>query len=88
MQQVRSHQQQEHESIGSIVVPPGKLKSLHLGMYEDTMPEPEFRFELKPNQPDAIVSQIVRLDRGDHYELVCHLQSYGDRTIRVRVMTR
>lgn len=44
MQQAPPKQQEQHEQLGSITVPPGGLKTLHLGMYERTMNEPKFHF--------------------------------------------
>ncbi|MEO5928195.1 MAG: hypothetical protein ABIP96_06055 [Patescibacteria group bacterium] len=80
-----SHRSTEIRTIGSVVLPPGGMKSLHLGMYELAMPEPELTLDLKPNQSDAIGAHVVRLDKGDHYELVYHFQSYSDAPVRVTV---
>lgn len=81
------HHQHTPEFITSVTVGPGKLKIVYLGMFEGAMPAPEVTVSFHPYTPDGVTHNIVRIQRGDMYELACHLQSYSDTPVKVTVET-
>lgn len=85
MQRAVSEQQTHHERLGSVTVPPGKLRTIHLGLYEHAISEPKFRLRFKPRRPDVITSHLARVERDGDYELIYHFQSYGDVPVSVTV---
>ncbi len=71
--------------LGQAKVRPGHMEKINVGMYEQGMPEPELNIELIPNMPDAVTVTRARLNQGDHYTLVYHVQNFGDVMCWVRV---
>ncbi|MGH7572988.1 MAG: hypothetical protein ACREMK_14275, partial [Gemmatimonadota bacterium] len=76
---------ESQDLLGQAEVRPGHMEKINVGMYEQGMLEPRLTLELTPNMPDVISATLARLDQGDHYTLVYHVQNFGDVTCWVGV---
>jgi len=57
-----------------------------LGTFNDHNPPKGFAIHISPDpEPDAIVTQVTRLDDGEDYELVLHIANYGNKTVSAEV---
>jgi hypothetical protein len=73
--------------IKSVTVEPGELETVHLGLFEGIMPEPEVTISFHPYTPDGVTYTLACIPRGDMCELACQLQSYSDAPVKVTVET-
>lgn len=59
---------------------------MSLGNYRKEYPPKGFAIHISPDpEPDAIVTQITRLESEEGFELVLHIANYGDRTVSAEV---
>lgn len=72
--------------IGEIEVKPKEQPHMSLGNYSDEKPPKGFAVHVSPDpDPEAIVTQVTRLEDGSNYELVLHIANYGNRTVSAEV---
>ena len=76
----------DKEPIGIIEVKEREQSHVSLGDYSASHPPKGFAIRITPDpEPDAIVTQITRLENDKEYELVLHIANYGDRTVSAEV---
>jgi hypothetical protein len=74
------------QPIGEIEVKAEEQPHISLGNYNTTHPPKGFAIHISPDsEPEAIITQITRLDSGEEYELVLHIANYGNKTVSAEV---
>ena len=72
--------------IGEIEVKSKEQPHMSLGNFSDVNPPKGFAIHISPDpDPEAIVTQVMRLGEDDNYELVLHIANYGNKTVSVEV---
>lgn len=72
--------------IGEIEVKSKEQPHMSLGNYRTAHPPKGFAIHISPDpEPDAIVTQITRLESDGKFELVLHIANYGNKTISAEV---
>ncbi len=83
---VRVRKSIEDTPIGVIAAKSNEQPHLSLGHYSRQHPPKGFAIHLSPDpEPDAIVTQITRLEADGQYEYILHVANYGDTTINAEV---
>lgn len=72
--------------LGEIEVKSKEQPHMSLGNFNDANPPKGFAIHISPDpDPEAIVTQVMRLGEDDDYELVLHIANYGNKTVSAEV---
>jgi len=73
--------------IGKVLVKPGSMAHLSVGLYEASIPEPKLSLEFHPEVSEVIGTSLNRIDDQGDYRLIYHFQNFGDVPCRITVRT-
>jgi hypothetical protein len=72
--------------ISMIEVKSREQPHVSLGHFTDRNPPKGFAIHISPDpEPDAIVTQVTRLEDGEDYELVLHIANYGNKNVSAEI---
>ena len=77
--------------IDTVTVGPYGLATLHIGIYETVIPEPELQVTIDPAIDNLLSSSLERLETDEdegEYELIYHFQNYSSQPCKVTVGVR